>query len=282
MDIRVPILAYHSLDIAGNQYCENDLVALASDLETIWAMEFEVIALSRLMDAWLRDPGILRGRRLVAVTTDDGSDFDFHDLPHPIAGRQRSVLNILRDFDARHPHVWRHLGITSFVIVSPEARSTLDRTCLIGRQWWNDDWWSAAVCTGLLEIASHSWDHNHETLPQGRFPGLTRGTFSNIVTEELADYEIAAAQAHLANVVPNPGLMLFAYPYGEANSYLVEDYLPRKADGMGIRCAFSDRPGFLEHRSSRWQVPRFVCRRDWTSPAGLQRILDEAAAGSDR
>ncbi|HST00690.1 MAG TPA: hypothetical protein VLJ84_03435, partial [Usitatibacter sp.] len=65
-------------------------------------------------------------------------------------------------------------------------------------------------------------------------------------------------------------------PYGETNSFLTDNYLPRKADALGIRAAFTDRPGFLEERSNRWAVPRFVFRRDWKSPSDLQRILDQA------
>ena len=77
------------------------------------------------------------------------------------------------------------------MIVSPSARARLDETCLIGKGWWNDDWWSPAIASGLLEIGSHSWDHNHDTLPAGEFAGVGRGTFDSIVSDALADYEVA-------------------------------------------------------------------------------------------
>ena len=274
--MKIPILTYHSLDIAGADYANNDLVAFDSDLATITAMGFEVMPLSRLVDAWLSDPGSLRTCRPIALTCDDGSDFDYRDLPHPIAGRQRSMLSILRDFRESNPGAQPHLSLTSFVIVSPQARATLDTTCLIGQRWWNDDWWRSAVASGLMEIASHSWDHNHESLPPGLFPDIARGSFANISTEALANYEIALAQAHLARAAPNPGLALFAYPYGEASSFLAASYLPRRAGDLGIRAAFTDRRGFLEEKSNRWELPRLVFRRDWKDPAGLQRILEQA------
>jgi peptidoglycan/xylan/chitin deacetylase (PgdA/CDA1 family) len=277
--VKIPILTYHSTDIAGTQYAESDLVTFASDLETITAMDFEIIALSRLVDLWLRAPDALKGRRLVALTCDDGSDFDYHDRPHPVAGPQRSMLNALRDFRDRNPGAQPGLKLSSFVIVSPEARAILDQTCLIGQQWWNDDWWTAAVSTGLMEIASHSWDHNHETLPPGRFPHHARGTFASIADSEAADYQIAGAQAHLRRVVPNPGLTLFAYPYGEASRFLIEDYFPRKGEQIGVRAAFGDQPDYLRVDSHRWNMPRFVFRRDWRAPAELGRILTEATVG---
>ncbi|HEX4332944.1 MAG TPA: polysaccharide deacetylase family protein [Usitatibacter sp.] len=274
--MKIPILTYHSLDIAAGGYANNDLVAFDSDLATITRMGFEVMPLSRLVDAWLSAPQTLRSRRLIALTCDDGSDFDYRDLPHPVVGRQRSMLNILRDFREGHPGSQPELALTSFVIVSPEARATLDVTCLIGQHWWNDDWWASAVASGLVEIANHSWDHNHESLPQEDFPGIARGTFSNISTEELADYEIAAAQARLASEAPNAGLALFAYPYGEANAFLTDSYLPRRGEELGIRAAFTDRRGFLEERSNQWALPRLVFRRDWADPPGLRRILEQA------
>jgi hypothetical protein len=46
---------------------------------------------------------------------------------------------------------------------------------------------------------------------------------------------------------------------------------------LGIRAAFTGRAGFLEPGTSRWEVPRFICRRDWSSPAELGAILDAAA-----
>ena len=162
-----------------------------------------------------------------------------------------------------------------FVIVSPEARSTLDRTCLIGRQWWNDDWWGSAASSGLVEIASHSWDHNHGTLPVGPFPEVARGTFTNIASDPVADHQIARAQDFLARKVPNPGLTLFAYPYGETNPFLVDDYLPRRGEELGIRAAFTTDAGFLQDDSRRWQLPRFMFRRDWRDTSGLERILDQ-------
>jgi hypothetical protein len=275
--MRIPILTYHSADIHGTNYGDNELVALASDIEQITRSGIRIMPLSTIVDLWLTSPHVLEAHPTVAITCDDGSDFDYHDLPHPVAGHQRSVLNILRDFRAGpYGSLQRTLSATSFVIVSPSARARLDETCLIGRGWWNDDWWPPAIASGLMEIASHSWDHNHDTLSAGAFAGVERGTFDSIASEALADYQIAAATSYLMRRANNPGASLFAYPYGKSNEFLVRDYLPRRAAAIGLKAAFTDEPEPLHRASNRWELPRYVSRRDWKSPLELKRILELA------
>jgi peptidoglycan/xylan/chitin deacetylase (PgdA/CDA1 family) len=272
--MKIPILTYHAMKIHGRGYADNDLVGLASDLETVTARGFGIVPLAELVRRWRLSPAALEGERLVAFTCDDGSDFDFHDLPHPTAGPQRSVLNILRDFRDAHPAATPHA--TSFAIASPDARVELDKSCMIGLGWWNDAWWREAAASGLMDIANHSWDHNHEALPERFSHGVQRGTFAPIATRALADAEIRDASEFLRARVPNPGNALFAYPYGQFNDYLVDEYFPAFAAALGIEAAFSDAPGYLCAQSNRWTIPRFVFGRDWTSPAGLERILEQS------
>jgi hypothetical protein len=277
--MRIPILTYHSADIHGTSYGDNELVALASDLVQITRSGIRIMPLSTIVDLWLTSPHVLESHPTIAITCDDGSDFDYHDLAHPVAGPQRSVLNILRDFHAGpHGSLQPTLSATSFVIVSPAARARLDETCLIGKGWWNDDWWSPAIASGLMEIASHSWDHNHDTLPAGAFAGVERGTFASIDSEPAADYQIASATSYLMQRVKNPGASLFAYPYGKPNDFLVRNYLPRRAAAIGLKAAFTDHPEPLHRASNRWELPRYMSKRDWTSPLELKRILGLATS----
>src|SRR5438045_7034882 len=139
--MRIPILTYHAMAIDGRGPAVNDHDALAADLEVIDAEGYEVRPLAELVAAWLSRPQSLEGRKLVALTCDDGSDFDFRDIEHPQWGVQRSLLNILADFRASHPRSQPGLHITSFVVVSPRDRAELDRLGMLGRGWWNDDWW---------------------------------------------------------------------------------------------------------------------------------------------
>jgi len=274
--MRIPILSYHSMHIDGNEYATNDVRALAADLEHLTEAGFRILPLHTVLSAWLEGrPGDLAGR-VAALTCDDGSDFDFSDLPHPTWGPQRSVLNTLRDFAGRHPGRQGALHMTSFVIASAEARAALDKSCMIGAGWWNDAWWNEAIASGLMHIGNHSWDHNHEALPESFSHAVARGTFTTIATQELADHEIRRAAAYLRERAPNPGIELFAYPYGESNSYLVEEYFPRHGEALGIKAAVTDRAGYLEEGSNRWEIPRFMCSRDWRSPSELLAILDWA------
>ena len=99
------------------------------------------------------------------------------------------------------------------------------------------------------------------------------GTFRSIDGYELAEEEIARATAHLRRVVPNPGDRLFAYPYGESNDYLVRDYFPRNHVRIGVDAAFGDGARPMAGGDDRWNLPRFVCGRDWSSPREFESLL---------
>lgn len=279
--MRIPILSYQPMSIHGNEYHDNHLKALASDLRQLTGAGFKIVAIRSVIDAWLDNRGAELDAKWVALSCDDGADFDYLDLPHPTAGVQRSVFNVLRDFAAQNKGLQDELNVTSFVIASPEARAALDSACMIGKGWWTDGWWPDATRSGLVHIGSHSWDYNHEALPPAISQSVRRGTFLTINSLGLADHEIRQASEFLRRHAPNPGTGLFAYPYGEANHYLTHEYFPRYGAELGIRAAFTARADFLEPGCSRWEVPRFFFGRDWTTPAELDAIL-EAAADSGR
>jgi len=271
--MRIPVLTYHSNNIAGNDYADNDHVALAADLRAIARRGLRIVPLHRVVDALLGAAPESTVDGAVAITFDDGSWFDWHDMDHPTCGRQRGFAGILRDFVAE---TGTSAHATSFVIVSPDARAMLDRTCLIGRGWWTDDWWRAAQREGLLAIESHSWDHNHATLPATVQREQRKGTFASIDSHADADAEIRRAADWLDTHLAPHRASLFAYPYGESNDYLVREYLPRFAREHRVRAAFGTAPAPVERASPRWDLPRHVCGQHWSDPAGLERLLDGA------
>ena len=277
-EMAIPILTYHSQNIAGNDYATNDHVAFAEDLRLLTASGWNVVPLVEVVEM-LSLPDADWGQKAVAITFDDGSDFDYKDLPHPVAGMQRSMLNIMRDFTLEYAKGQPALHATSFVIVSPDAREILDRTCMLGTHWWNHQWWSDAVTTGLLHIGSHSWDHCHDTLPQVAQRDQRKGDFWGIDTDADADAQIRAAAAFITRVSPNPGAGLFAYPYGHANDFLVREYFPQQARDPSRRyatAAFSTDPEPVSRGSNRWNLPRFVCGDHWKSGEQLTAILRDA------
>lgn len=268
--MRVPVLTYHSINVHGNDYASNDHVALAADLRALHADGWRVVPLAAVVAALLdeADPATLE--RGVALSFDDGAWFDWHDLDHPTCGMQRGFAGILRDFAAA---TGAPVHATSFVIVSPQARTILDRTCMIGRAWWGHEWWPLAQREGLIAIENHSWDHNHDTLPQTAQRDGRRGTFRSIETWAEADAEIRVAADWLdALLAPHRG-SLFAFPYGESSDYLVREYLPHCTDEHRLRAAFGTAPAPVTARSDRWNLPRYVCGEHWRSPAELARLL---------
>jgi peptidoglycan/xylan/chitin deacetylase (PgdA/CDA1 family) len=268
--MRVPVLTYHSNNVGGNDYANNDHVALAADLPRIHALGFRIVPLALVVDALLGAAPASAVERAVAISFDDGSWFDWHDLEHPACGPQRSFANVLRDFSAESGSA---VHATSFVIVSPEARAILDQTCLVGRGWWSDDWWPLAEHENLLAIESHSWDHNHHTLPATAAQSGRKGTFRSIDTWADADAEIRQANDWLDTHVRTPRAGLFAFPYGETNDYLVRDYLPERMSEHRLRAAFGTAPRPIERGSDRWNLPRCVCGHHWQSADGLAALL---------
>lgn len=268
--MRVPVLAYHSNNVGGNDYADNDHVALAADLRRIRALSLRIVPLARVVDGLLGDAPEDALDRAVAITFDDGSGFDWHDIDHPTCGPQRGFAGILRDFASETAS---EVHATSFVIVSPDARTILDRTCLVGRGWWGDDWWRDAEREGLIAIESHSWDHNHHTLPATVQRAQAKGTFRTIDTHADADAEIRRANDWLDAHARTPRAGLFAYPYGETNDYLVDEYLPHRVAEHRLRAAFGTTPEPVERSSARWNLPRLVCGHHWRSPGDFERLL---------
>lgn len=275
--MRIPILTYHSMTIHGNDYSSNDHVAFGADLRTLASAGFEVIALSQIV-SWLsgKKQWSESAGKFVAISFDDGPDFDFRDLPHPTWGMQRSMLNIMRDFRAELGTNQRMLHATSFVIVSPDARRALDRTCMVGRNWWQDDWWGLATRTGLLAVGNHSWDHNHPTLHTAEQPIQTKGTFKVIDNFDAAERQIARAARLLRAKAANAGAELFAYPYGEASEYLVREYFPLHGARIGVRAAFACGAMPVTENSNIWTLPRYVFGRDWKTSGDLVKLLRDA------
>lgn len=265
----IRVLCYHSNNISGNDYANNDHVALAEDIKLLHALGIPIVPLSMIV-AGLGSEEVFSSPA-VALSCDDGTWFDWHDVDHPKFGPQTSFRNIL---ERERPHQ-PDLQMTSFVIASPEARTHLDQTCLVGLGWMGEDWWAAAEHSGVITIENHSWDHNHDSLaPAVDFPEVSRGGFRQIDSERIADFQIRQAQRYLNKFRSSrPGL--FGYPYGEYNDYLAEEYFPRFGAEIGIAAAFTTDPAPITPTSNRWRLPRYVCGWHWKSPEDLLRILQD-------
>ncbi len=274
----VPILTYHSQNIRGDRAANNDHVALATDLRALHQAGMRVIPLDRLLD-WLEgtvsDDAI---EASVVLTFDDGCDFDVRDMDYPGHGPQRSFLGIIEDFLAQWPLDRQpDVRASSFVIASREARRQIDAGSLFGQGWISDDWWRKTDAGTRIAVENHGWDHNHPDLE-----GDARGNFHTVDTHEQCLEQVVRA-AEAIESVTNRRPAFFAYPFGESSAYIREVFFPQFADLHRCRAALGTEPGAVTRDTDRWNLPRFVCGRDWTAPDELiERLRHPTGRITDR
>jgi peptidoglycan/xylan/chitin deacetylase (PgdA/CDA1 family) len=277
------ILTYHSHHVVGDDYPRNDHVALRLDLDLITDLGCEIVSLRELVNGFCdgkRDSEV-GGPVQVAITFDDGPIYDVEGFTHPQFGPQPGFLGVMRDFAAaRGDYAQPGLGATSFVIASAEARQVIEVTydatyTYVGPGAMTDSWWSGAIDTGLISIGNHSWDHLHPALPRVAHSRQARADFTQVLTVEDADAQIADAARVIAARTKGRSAPYFAFPFGQYNRFLVEEYLPKNAERLGLRAAFTDEPKPITGRESRWCLPRYICGHHWKSPSELRAILEE-------
>lgn len=267
-----PILTYHAGNISGNEYADNDHLALASDLAMFTAMGWRVVPLQWLVEQRLGLANRDLARCLV-LTCDDGTDLDVRDVVYPGLGVQRGFLGCLEDAISAAPVIQRDVHMTAFVIADPDARSRMDRECLHGLDWMREDWWAGAQTSGRMAIECHSWDHNHAILPDTGVDGMARGDFHQVDNAVRAASEIDRAVDYINGVIAPARCRFFAYPYGHANDFLQREYLPARGAELGLMAAFGVQGEPMTMASDRWHLPRYVCGWHWRSPAELAGIL---------
>jgi len=264
------VLTYHSGNLAGNEYGDNNLVALAQDLEHLRALRVPVVPLRHVVDALLLGATDKLPDKVAAITLDDGLDFDFIDLIHPFHGKQASVHTLFQRFADRHglrPHA------TTFVIASPVARHQIAQVEMLDHQWMGDHWWAAAVASGYFHVGNHSWDHVSPSVSSLGQRERKAGAFTHVDTFDDAELQVRVAREFIEAKAGNPGSCILAYPYGQASPYLVEDYLPRHAERHGTLAAVTATPGVLHEGCNRWLLPRFTCGTDWRSPEEFKHVF---------
>jgi hypothetical protein len=269
----IPVLTYHSLNVLENCYSSNDHLAFESDLKTIEALGLKIISLHKLLD-W--HEGIVSYNEVrggVAITLDDGSWLDYYNILHPTCGTQISMFNLLDEHRQKLQVPNRaFVHVSSFVISSPKARKELETKILLGNNWWGDDWWAKATKSGLMNIECHSWDHLHDLLEEVQQEKNLKGDFREVKTFNDCVQQVNAAADYIekaAGIRPS----FFAYPWGQASEYLVEEFMPNNRQNHRLRAAFSIEPKHVTKRENRWFLPRYVCGRDWKSPEQLEEIL---------
>lgn len=271
------VLTYHSGNISGNEYATNDLIAFCEDLRTLRALGLSIVPLRAVVDALITRNWSDLPERVVSIAFDDGLDFDFVELVHPMHGMQPSMRKIMRQF-AGECGVGVHA--TSFVIASPEARASIADREMMGHQWISDSWWPTAIASGLFHIGNHTWDHLSPSASCDPVETDRRGSSRFIDNWRAADRQVRAARDYIERVAPNPGSALLAYPYGDYSDYLVREYLPDASNEHGTLAGFTSSRGVITPSSDRWTLPRNMCGRDWRSPDDLVALLTRSTRAS--
>lgn len=266
------ILTYHSQNIAGSQTGNNDHVALAADLEALHCAGYQFVSLDTLVKGLFANGPLPSDQPLVCLTFDDGCDFDVQTLAIPGHGLQTGFLQIMEAFISRRgDKAQPGLHATSFVIASPEARLLIDSKSLFGKGNMSDDWWSVIDAHPLMTIGNHGWDHNHPDLEDGPY---ARGGFEMIDGPEHCHQQVVHAAEYIEQITGRyPGL--FAYPFGESSRYIRSEYFPSNQQEHRCLAAVGTKPGLVSAKSDRWNLPRFVCGRDWSTPAELLDALGQ-------
>jgi len=263
-DLKIPVLTYHSTNISGNEYHNNDHMALEQDLKLIDKLGIEIISAMELVQ-WIKGKVTLSPtKKYVVLTFDDGCELDFYDWNHPTYGFQKSFYTLLKEYPKK-------IHATSFVIASPDVRKVLEHTCLAGHKIWGDEWWQKAEDSQLISIENHSWDHVHLTLDHVMQEDNIKGDFKLIQSFEDAEAQIKQASIYISSQLKDKSTCLFAYPYGDYNAYLSEKYFPKEQSS--IIAAFTCEALPVDKKTNIWKVPRYVCGTDWKNSNQLERIL---------
>ncbi|PTL85002.1 polysaccharide deacetylase family protein [Vitiosangium sp. GDMCC 1.1324] len=284
---QVPVLYYHSHQTGGAgipcTYANTAAIALEQDLQTIRAAGFTVVPLYWVAE-WargLRDGSTLPNK-VVAISFDDGADYDWVDWAHPNCGTLKSFRRVLQEFKANTPGLpWYSPHASSFVIASPVARSVMSYATGLPMGDW---WWAEAQNSGIMEVYNHSTDHDNSHI-QGSYwdyalstyipvmgaPG--RDNFYRMTSDAQAFTEVASAAAYIQGKIgvwPD----LFAYPNGlGAPGSFIHNWMLGHVGQHQTLAAFCANNAYVSRNSPPYCMPRFGHPSAWPNIWSLQTIL---------
>ncbi len=272
MSLKIPVLTYHSANVTGNEYHNNDHIALSHDLEVLNNLGYQVIPASWLVD-WLSGRRELsKSGKFVVLTFDDGVKMDYQDWVFQNHGLQISFLNILKQFANTYKDQQANVHASCFVIASRDARKSIQKLALSDDSLLGDEWWAAADKSQFLSIENHSWDHNHpDCATTAQKIGIT-GSFDVIDSYDECDQEIRQASKFIHSITGKSSF-LFAYPWGQYSEYIANQYFPDFQHHHRVTAAFTTEPAHVHSKTNQWLIPRYVCGEQWKSVDELAKII---------
>lgn len=266
------VLTYHSQMITGMDYNSNDHVALPRDLAVCRQLGFRCVRALDLVRA-LRSGNLdALPERCVVITLDDGAVFDAVSTEFPPFGPQQPMESILADTRPGFKG-WRwgrpSFTATSFVIADTKARAEI-ATSMGDADWMHDGWWAGSQQRGVLDIGTHSWNHVHPSVSEMQDSPQFIEAFHLIRTQEMAQRQIGDAIRSVRARTNSEAARLFAYPYGQYNGFLIEEYLPKQEEAIA---AFTIEGAPVTAQTNVWTIPRFAFNHHWKSPEALAYLL---------
>ncbi|WP_164847005.1 polysaccharide deacetylase family protein [Neptunomonas marina] len=255
------------MNVHGTDYEQNDHTALDRDITLIKSLGFTIKSLSWIVDAYRREDWTALNHPVIAISFDDAPDieaYSYCDL------RFNEMVESFHSIIARH-----HVPATSFLIASEAARTQIaQHGAPEPPNLYSSDWWNNTKDT-LLDLANHSWDHNHEHVSPVAQKEQTKGNFFAIDNEADAIAQITTAHNHLKAATKDRVKPLFCYPYGHVNEYLRDNFFAMRPDLHEMHAAFSTAGEHFTENHSIWAIPRYVCGHHWRSTAELEEILTQ-------
>ena len=269
--MRAVILTFHAIR-CGEGYANNDHIAFDETLAQLCALKLPIRPLHEYVAA-LTNP-ILRWRlpsKFVVLTCDDGEISEVKTKTSAQGLQTLSFAALQQKYLRQQALISGTLHLTSFVIASANARRQICPDGVLA-----DDWWREAALSPLMAIENHSWDHCHMDVAEIAQHAQRKGTFEGVDNYADADKQIRQAARTIDALIAPAKTSLFAYPYGDTNAYLIEEYFPRFQTEHKMKAALTTAPNPVTKHTNRWAMPRYVCGHHWKSSDELRHLLKDA------
>ena len=269
--MKAVILTFHAIRRGGN-YAENDHIAFDETLAQLCALKMPIRPLHELVAALINP--LLRWRlppKFVVLTCDDGEISEVETIPSVEGFWVSSLAALQQKYLLQQKLLGGSPHLTSFVIASSDARNQICPDGVLA-----DVWWREAALSPLMAIENHSWDHCHINVAEIAQHAQRKGTFDGVDTYADADKQISQAARTIDVLIAPAKTNLFAYPYGDTNAYLIEEYFPRFQTEHKMKATLTTEPNPVTKYTNRWAMPRYVCGHHWKSSTELRQLLKDA------
>jgi hypothetical protein len=265
------ILTFHAIR-RGEHFALNDHIAFDATLNALCVLRIPIRPLSQLVAA-LDNPlrRLMLPSRFVVLTSDDGEAGEVRQMPATDGSVSPSFSTLQQHYVSLQKQCGGVPHLTRFVIASRAARLQICPDNALAEDWWRD-----VALSPLGAVENHSWDHCHADVTEIAQRDQLKGTFKGVDNYVDANRQIRLAAESIDKIIQPKKTNLFAYPYGDTNAYLIEEYFPRYRHEHKMKAAFTTEPLPVTKNANRWALPRYVCGHHWQSADEFRQLLKDA------